>query len=82
MIKILPDVSKQIRSKEILNIFKKNYSEIVPVWVPMQTQWMNTLYKTFNDYDKFMIIMHLLLKTFDFYSKNFVKLNSFNLNHQ
>jgi len=75
MIKILPDVSKQIRSKEILNIFKKNYSEIVPVWVPMQTQWMNTLYKTFNDYDKFMIIIHLLLKTFDFYSKNFVKLN-------
>ena len=75
MIKILPDVSKQILSKEILNIFKKNYSEIVPVWVPMQSQWMNTLYKTFNDYDKFMIIIHLLLKTFDFYSKNFVKLN-------
>jgi len=75
MFKILPKVSRQIRSKEILNILEKNYSEIVPVWVPMQSQWMNTLYKTFNDYDKFMIIIHLLLKTFDFYSKNFVKLN-------
>ena len=72
---ILPEVSKQIRSREILKILEKNYSEITPVWVPMQTQWMNTLYKTFNDYDKFMIIIHLLLKTFDFYSKNFVKLN-------
>jgi len=75
MFKILPKVSRQIRSKEILNILEKNYSEIVPVWVPMQTQWMNNLYRTFYDYDKFMIIIHLLLKTFNFYSKNFVKLN-------
>ena len=75
MLKLLPEVSKQIHNKEIKNILEKNYSEIVPVWIPMQTQWMNNLYRTFYDYDKFMIIIHLLLKTFDFYSKNFVKLN-------
>jgi len=75
MFKTLPKVSKQISSLEILKILEKNYSEIAPVWVPMQTQWMNSLYKTFYDYDKFMIIIHLLLKTFNFYSKNFVKLN-------
>ena len=71
----LPEVSKQIGNKEILSILEKNYSKIVPVWIPMQTQWMNNLYRTFKDYDKFMIIIHLLLKTFDFYSKNFVRLN-------
>jgi DNA-binding Lrp family transcriptional regulator len=75
MFKILPDISKEISSKDIFNILEKNYSEIVPVWIPMQTQWMNNLYKTFKDSDKFMIIIHLLLKTFNFYSKNFVKLN-------
>ena len=75
MNKILPEVSKQIRIKDILSILEKNYSEILPIWVPMQTQWLNRLYKTFYDYDKFMIIIHLLIKTFDFYSKNFVKLD-------
>ena len=75
MNKILPEVSKQIHNKNILKILEKNYSEIMPIWVPMQLQWLNRLYKTFYDYDKFMIIIHLLVKTFNFYSKNFVKLN-------
>ena len=75
MPKILLQISKQIHSKEIYSILEKNYSEIVPIWVPMQVQWLNQLYKTFYDYDKFMIIIHLLVKTFNFYSKNFVKLN-------
>ena len=75
MLKTVPKVSKQILNKDILSILEKNYSEIVPIWIPMQTRWMNNLYRTFYDYDKFMIIIHLLLKTFNFYSKNFVKLN-------
>ena len=75
MSKILPKVSRQIRYKEILSVLEKNYSVVAPVWIPMQSQWMNNLYRAFNDYDKFMIIVHLLLKTFDFYSKIFVKLN-------
>ena len=75
MLKTFPKVSKQILNKDILSILEKNYSEIVPIWIPMQTRWMNNLYRTFYDYDKFMIIIHLLLKTFNFYSKNFVKLN-------
>ena len=75
MQKNLPEVSKQIRNKEILSLLEKNYSEIMQVWIPMQAQWLNQLYKTFYDYDKFIIIIHLVLKTFNFYSKNFVKLN-------
>ena len=38
-------------------------------------RWMNNLYRTFYDYEKFMIIIYLMVKTFDYYSKNFVKLN-------
>ena len=72
---ILPEVSRQIKSKDIFTIIEKRYSEIGPIWMPMQLEWLNSVYLTFNDYTKFMIIMHLMGKTFNFYSKNFVKLD-------
>ena len=75
MNKFLPDVSKQVTSKEIFDLLELKYSEIAPVWMPLQLQWMNEAYRTFNDYEKFMIVMHLLAKTFEFYANNFVKLN-------
>ena len=71
----LPEVSKKINSEEIFILFQKKYSEIIPVWLPLQVQWMNEAYRTFYDYEKFMIVMHLLAKTFEFYGGNFVKLN-------
>jgi len=71
----LPEVSKKINSEEIFILFQKKYSEIIPVWMPLQLQWMNEVYRTFYDYEKFMIVMHLLAKTFEFYGSNFVKLN-------
>ena len=75
MIKVLPEISKQINSADILKVIEKNYSSIITVWAPMQIAWVNGAYQTFHDYEKFMIIMHLLKKTFDAYSKNFVILN-------
>ena len=72
---ILPKISKQILSKDIHYILNKNFTSIQPIWVPIQMRWMNNLYRTFHDYEKFMIIMYLMTKTFDYYSKNFVKLN-------
>ena len=75
MSKLLPEVSKQIRSEDIREVLDKNFVSIIPVWAPMQLAWVNDVYRTFYDYEKFMIIMHLLMNTFDTYSKNFVKLN-------
>jgi hypothetical protein len=71
----LPKISKQILSKDIHYILSKNFTSIQPIWLPIQMRWMNNLYRTFHDYEKFMIIMYLMVKTFDYYSKNFVKLN-------
>ena len=70
MRKVLPKVSKQILSKNINYILSKNFTSIQPFWVSIQMRWMNNLYRTFYDYEKFMIIMYLMLKTFDFYAKN------------
>jgi len=72
---ILPQVSKQIRSEDIREVIEKNFVSIMPVWAPLQLAWVNKVYRTFHDYEKFMIIMHLLMNTFETYSKNFVKLN-------
>ena len=75
MSKSLPEISKQIRSENIREVIEKNFVSIMPVWVPLQVAWVNNVYRTFHDYEKFMIIMHLLMNTFEAYSKNFVKLN-------
>jgi hypothetical protein len=75
MTKLLPEVSKQIRSKDIQQVIEKNFVSILPVWAPLQLAWVNNVYRTFHDYDKFLIIMHLLMQTFEAYSKNFVTLN-------
>ena len=75
MSKFLPKIANQIRSEDLINTFEKRYSEISPVWMPMQMEWLSNAYRTFYDYEKFMIIMHLISKTFDFYSNNFVRLN-------
>ena len=82
MPKKLPKITKQVRSEEINIILEKKYSEILPVWMPMQVEWLNGVYLTFKDYTKFMIIMHLMLKTFNFYTKNFVKLDYDEYFHQ
>jgi hypothetical protein len=71
----LPRIAKQILSKDIHYTLNKNFTSIQPIWVPIQMRWMNNLYRTFHDYEKFMIIIYLMVKTFDYYSKNFVKLN-------
>ncbi len=75
MLITLPKISNQIFSKDILNTINKNYTTVQPIWVPIQMEWTNNLYRTFYDYEKFMIVMYLMSKTFDYYSKNFVKLN-------
>ena len=75
MSKLLPEISKQIRSEDVREVIEKNFVSIIPVWAPMQLAWVNNVYRTFHDYEKFMIIMHLLMQTFEAYSKNFVKLD-------
>ncbi|MDC0653570.1 DeoR family transcriptional regulator [Candidatus Pelagibacter sp.] len=75
MSKSLPEISKLVHSVDVRQVLEKNFVSIVPVWTPLQLAWINNVYRTFRDYEKFMIVMYLLMKTFEAYSKNFVKLN-------
>jgi DNA-binding Lrp family transcriptional regulator len=66
-------ISSQIRSEKLLAIFEKNYNDVSPLWSSHQLEWTNGVYGAFKDHDKYMIVLYLIKKTFDFYSKNFVK---------
>jgi len=66
-------ISSQIRKKNLMVIFEKNYHVISPLWSSHQLEWINGVYGAYKDHDKYMIVLYLIKKTFDFYAKNLVK---------
>ena len=70
----IPDINKEVEKKQILQILEKNYSTLGPMWVTQQMEWCNGIYSCFKNHDKFLIIVYLLQKTLNFYSRNFIKL--------
>ena len=71
----IPDISKQIYKEDTLSVLEKKYSTLGPLWVNQQMDWMNGVYASFKDHDKFLIVIFLVKKTLDFYSRNFTKLS-------
>ena len=69
------NISKQIYKEQILSVLVNKYSTMGPMWVKYQMEWLNGVYGSFKDHDKFMIIIYLVKKTLDFYSRNFTKLS-------
>jgi len=74
MITRIPDVSNQIYQKDVLSVIENKYSTLGPMWVSHQMEWCNGTYASFKDHDKFLIVIFLIKKTLDIYSKNFTKL--------
>ena len=74
MIIHIPDISKQIYKEEIFKVMEKKYSTVGSVWVSHQMDWCNGVYDSFKDHDKFLIVISLVKKTLDFYSRNYIKL--------
>ena len=75
MKKNLPLISKQIYSEDVFKLLKDNYAVIGPKWISSQLGWINDSYSSFKDHDKFLIVIYLIKKTLDFYSRNFTKLS-------
>jgi len=71
---IIPDISSQIFKEDTFNVLEKKYSTLGPMWVNQQMEWMNGTFESFKDHDKFLIVIFLIKKTLDFYSRNFIKL--------
>ena len=75
VIPVIPDISKQIYKEDVSIALENKYSILGPLWVSYQIEWCNGVYASFKDHDKFLIIIYLIKKTLDFYSRNFTKLN-------
>ena len=75
MITHIPDISKQVYKEDTFGVLEDRYSTIGPMWVSNQMEWMNGIYASFKDHDKYLIVIFLIKKTLDFYSRNFVKLS-------
>ena len=71
----IPDISKQIYKEDTLSVIDKKYSTLGPMWVNQQMEWKNTIYASFKDHDKYLILIFLVKKALDFYSRNFIKLS-------
>ena len=56
-------------------ISSKNYIEAITDYFELQRIWLNNAYITFNDLDKYFILMSLVSKTFDSYAEYFIKYN-------
>ena len=67
-------IINQIRKEKLIRIFEKNYQLLSPLWSNHQLEWVNGVYKAYKDHDKFLIVIYLIKKSLDFYTKNFVKL--------
>ena len=70
----IPLISKQIYKEDVLSVLESKYSVIGTIWTNYQLEWVNGVYKPFKNHDKFLIVIYLIKKTLDFYSRNFTKL--------
>ena len=71
----IPEISEQLYKEDILRVMENKYSTLGSVWVSHQMEWCNGVYSSFKDHDKFLIVIFLVKKTLDFYSRNFIKLS-------
>jgi len=57
--KEIPEISKQIYQKDVIDVLFNEYSEIGPQWTVHQMEWTNTIYQNFKDHNKFLIVIYL-----------------------
>ena len=51
----IPDISKQIYKEDILGVMENRYSTVGSVWVSHQMSWLNGIYASYKDHNKFLI---------------------------
>jgi predicted transcriptional regulator len=66
-------ISVQIRKEKLIKIFEKEFHQISPLWSNHQLEWLNGIFQSYKDHEKYLIVIYLIKKTFDLYSKNFIK---------
>ncbi len=63
------DFSKTLTDDQVYESIMSNYSGLSKEWIFHQWNWMNSVYWSFNDHYKYMIIISLIEKTLQFYDQ-------------
>ncbi len=63
------DFSKTLTDEQVYQTIMRNYSDLSKDWITHQWNWMNSVYNSFNDHYKYMIVISLIEKTLQFYDQ-------------
>ena len=65
--------SKVLNDDQVYDHMMANYDLLGREWIVHQWNWMNNIYKAFNDHYKYLIIISLVEKTLQFYDQMNIK---------
>ena len=65
----------EVQESQIRSILDKNYPNIITEYFELQRGWLARAYQTFNDLDKYFILISIVSKTFNAYKDYFIKLS-------
>ncbi|MDA9702003.1 DeoR family transcriptional regulator [Candidatus Pelagibacter sp.] len=63
------DFSKTLSDDQVYESIMSHYSTLSKDWISHQWNWMNSVYASFNDHYKYMIVISLVEKTLQFYDQ-------------
>ena len=62
--------NSKLNQLEIHKILSQNFDELAPIYFKFLSEWMNSSYEKFQDIEKYMIILYLINKDFEYYINN------------
>ena len=68
--KSIPSISSQIDEKIIFKTIAKNFSKLAPYYYSFISNWLIRSYKSYQDIDKFIIVIYLINKDLIFFRRN------------
>ena len=71
----LPRISQATDMRDIHSCLEENYNALSIDWYLILDKWMYNSYSVFKDHEKYLILILLVKRTFDYYTANFVQLN-------
>ena len=68
--KSIPSISSQIDEKIIFKTIAKNFSKLAPYYYTFVSNWLIRSYKSYQDIDKFIIVIYLINRDLIFFRRN------------
>ena len=65
------NINLAFNHEEVHETLEKNSNETLRAWLKLQQGWCNAAYKTFKDYDSYLILVYLILQIMKKYSDRF-----------